>query len=188
METTTLDASATQVQVERQGFGIRLGAMLIDAVLLCILIAVLAPLLGGLLGGMIGASAAGGDDTTAALGGFMGAIAGMLIVAPIVVIAYYLMEALIGATPGKMMLGIKIASEDGTAAPVSKLFMRWVIKSAGNILSILGLLAGVAFLGTLGTIAGLVIFIGCFMVLGEKRQAIHDMLGKTAVFKKSDIR
>ena len=41
---------------------------------------------------------------------------------------------------------------------------------------------------TVGQVWGLVIFIGCFFVLGAKRQAIHDLIAKTAVFKKSDIK
>jgi hypothetical protein len=32
-----------------------------------------------------------------------------------------------------------------------------------------------------------VICVGCFLVLGEKKQAIHDMAAKTAVFNKADL-
>jgi len=45
----------------------------------------------------------------------------------------------------------------------------------------------VAILGTIGGLASLAIFIGCFMVLGSEKQALHDMVGKTAVFNKADL-
>ena len=32
------------------------------------------------------------------------------------------------------------------------------------------------------------VFIGCFFVLGSSRQALHDKVAGTAVFKKSDLR
>ena len=35
--------------------------------------------------------------------------------------------------------------------------------------------------------AGLIVFIGCFLVLGDKRQALHDMGAATAVFRKADL-
>jgi uncharacterized RDD family membrane protein YckC len=35
--------------------------------------------------------------------------------------------------------------------------------------------------------AGLVIFVGCFLVLGDKRQALHDLGAATAVFRKADL-
>lgn len=36
---------------------------------------------------------------------------------------------------------------------------------------------------SLGGLAGLVVGVGCFLVLGTARQALHDMVAKTAVFK-----
>ena len=30
-------------------------------------------------------------------------------------------------------------------------------------------------------------FFGCFAALGEKRQALHDIIAKSAVYKKADI-
>jgi uncharacterized RDD family membrane protein YckC len=36
-------------------------------------------------------------------------------------------------------------------------------------------------------LVSLVFFFGCFAALGDKRQALHDIIGKTAVYKKSDI-
>jgi hypothetical protein len=43
-------------------------------------------------------------------------------------------------------------------------------------------------LATLGNLGGLVIFVGCFFVLGMKRQAFHDMIMGTAVYPKGAIK
>ena len=45
----------------------------------------------------------------------------------------------------------------------------------------------VALLGLLGKLAGMVIFVGCFLVLGQQKQAILDMVAGTAVFKTTDL-
>ena len=37
-------------------------------------------------------------------------------------------------------------------------------------------------------ILGFIIFIGCFFALGSNKQSIHDMISKTAVFKKADLK
>jgi len=63
-------------------------------------------------------------------------------------------------------------------------WVRALLKYSGTILALLAGVTSVAILGTIGSIAGLIIFIGCFFVLGDKRQAIHDLVAKTAVFKK----
>jgi hypothetical protein len=33
----------------------------------------------------------------------------------------------------------------------------------------------------------LIEFVGCFLVLGANKQALHDIIAKTAVYKKADI-
>jgi hypothetical protein len=43
-------------------------------------------------------------------------------------------------------------------------------------------------LATLGNLAGLIFFVGCFFTLGMKRQAFHDMIAKTAVYPKGAIK
>ncbi|MDQ1265881.1 MAG: hypothetical protein QG635_1033, partial [Bacteroidota bacterium] len=36
-------------------------------------------------------------------------------------------------------------------------------------------------------IVSLIMIIGCFFVLSEKRQAFHDMIAKTAVYYKENV-
>ena len=73
-----------------------------------------------------------------------------------------------------------------TQAPVQQLLLRFACK---HIHFILGALAIFTFstLATLGTLAGVVMTLGCFLALGEKKQALHDMLAKTAVYPKTAL-
>lgn len=180
-------------EVSRVGFGSRLAALILDAVIISGISFVLAPILGGFLGAAAGAAVGAAEGTTdpavaAAAGGILGTIMALVVVLPLIYVVYYLIEGLTGITLGKLILGIKIANQDGTAAPVGTLITRWAVKSSGNILTALGAILGISFLGTIGGIVGLVIFVGCFVALGAKKQALHDIIAKTAVFKKSDIK
>jgi uncharacterized RDD family membrane protein YckC len=180
---------------QRIGFGPRLGALLID----CVLVGVLVAVLGGFIGGMFGAAAGGagaaistgsGSDaqSAAAMGGMIGALAGMLIAAAVLGLAYFLIEGFTGYTLGKLLLGMRIANADGTQAPVSKLLARWAVKNNNFILTMLSVATGVSFLKTLGSLGGLVFFIGCFLALGASKQALHDRICDTAVWPKKLVR
>ena len=156
----------------RVGFGPRLGARLIDAVILIIIITVAS--LVGIGGGLASASTGGEAGIYAALAAAAAAV--------FFIIAYSLIEAFTGASPGKMMLGLKVANEDGTEGTIGLYLARWAVYNAGALLGV------IPVIGLLGPFVNLVIFGGCFAVLGEKRQGLHDMICKTAVFKKSDIK
>ena len=110
--------------------------------------------------------------------GFSGEIAASIIalVASLAGIAFtsiffYVLEGFTGQTPGKMILGITVANMNGEKASIDKLLLRAFIKITGSFVGIIGL----------------IIFVGCFLVLGEKKQALHDIICKTAVYKKTDI-
>ena len=179
---------------KRVGFGPRLGAAVIDLVLISVVSLMFGGTLGALLGLGVGSLAeAGGNGAGgaagagAAVGAVIGALAGMTAGMYIFGFLYSLIEALTGASPGKMVLKLKIGFEDGRNAPVGTYLSRWAVKYAGTLIGLLALLPGLQLLATVGTLAGFVIFIGCFLVLGDKRQALHDMAAKTAVFNKADL-
>lgn len=65
-----------------------------------------------------------------------------------------------GATPGKMLLGLSIVQEDGSAIGVGKAFVRYL----GQFLS--ALLIGIGFL---------------LIAFGEKKRALHDSIAGTVV-------
>jgi len=181
---------------QRVGFGPRLGAWLLD----CVIVFVLAFFGGGTIGGLIGVTAGaaiGGAMATqadsmaaasAALGGLFGGLVAFFIAAAVIGIVYFLIEGFTGYTLGKLMLGIRVASDDGTSAGVGKLLTRYAIKNCNILLTVLAALSGVTALRTLGNLGGLLILVGCFFVLGMRKQAFHDMLAHTAVYPKGAIK
>ena len=180
---------------KRVGFGPRLLAVLIDGVIVGVVGLVVGGAIGGLLGGGAGGALGGalsgsaGDTTAggAALGAALGAVIGAMAALGGVVFLYGLIEALTGASPGKMVLNLKVGHEDGRRASVSTYAARWAVKYAGTLLGMLAMLPGLHLLGTLALPAAVVIFAGCFLVLGDKRQALHDIAARTAVFRKADL-
>ena len=179
---------------KRIGFGKRLGAYLLDIVIIYLI----SMGIGALGGGAIFATIMGTADAAAGSGGEMEAAAGMLggalagvmaAIAGVIVVSIliYIIEGLTGITPGKAVLGIKVGDKSGSTASIGALLTRFLVKVSGTVLTILAGITGVVLLGTVGSIASLIIFIGCFFVLGSQKQAIHDMISKTAVFKKADI-
>ncbi|OGU17813.1 MAG: hypothetical protein A2X61_06045 [Ignavibacteria bacterium GWB2_35_12] len=100
---------------------------------------------------------------------------------------YYSLEVVLAATPGKIILGIQIANQDRTNASMLTLFMRFLLKHSNSILSLLAFVAAVKAFDFVGSIFGLAFVVGCFFVLASKRQGFHDMLAKTAVFRKIEV-
>lgn len=182
------------VVAERKGFGPRLGAILVDMVFTIIGGVVVGAVLGGTLGALAGAGAASSEglsgeeaEAAAAVAGVLGGMIGIVLGVALVGILYGLIEAFTGASPGKMLIGLKIANADGTVASIGKLLGRYAIKNVLMLSSLLAALTGVAALGQLGGLLGLVVFIGCFFALGSARQALHDMIVGAAVYAKSDV-
>src|SRR5262245_60197005 len=102
----------------------RLGAWLID----CVIVAVLAFLGGSTIGGMLGAGAgaamgAGDADATKnmAMGGMIGAVIGIVVAAALIGVVYNLIEGFTGWTLGKLLLGIQVGNQDGTKANTGQL-------------------------------------------------------------------
>ncbi|MFP4529147.1 MAG: RDD family protein [Candidatus Kapaibacterium sp.] len=111
-------------------------------------------------------------------------------VAPVMMILtaiYFSMEIFLAATPGKMILGIKIASDDRREASLQKLTVRFLIKHADLVFQTLAFIALAGLFGTLQTIAFWVIIIGFFFTLSYRRQAFHDMAAGTAVYFNDEL-
>jgi len=177
---------------KRIGFGRRLGAFLLDVVIIYVLSLII-----GVLGGaaifssLIGMGAASGETEAGAAAGIMGgALGGILAAAAAaagIAFIVFLVEGFTGYTPGKFILGIRVANADGSKAGIGSLLTRFVIKNIQTVMLILAGITGIAFLGTLGGILGLIVFIGFFFILGEQKQGFHDKIAKTAVYNKADI-
>jgi uncharacterized RDD family membrane protein YckC len=175
---------------KRVGFGQRAAAALIDLAVVAIVGFVAGAAIGGMLGGWIGGAlgeSAGAGASSGALGAAIGAVLGAVAAFGGFVFLYSLIEAFTGASPGKMVLGLKVGTADGRPGSAGLYAKRWAIKYSGTLLGLLGALPGLHVIGLLAPAAGVAVFVGCFLVLGDKRQALHDLGAATAVFKKTDL-
>lgn len=180
---------------QRIGFGKRLGALVLDCILVGILSWAGALTFGGMLASLAGTATlngmTSGDQSAASAAaamGLFGAIAGMVIALALIWAVYFLIEGFTGYTLGKLILGIRIANEDGSAAGLGTLLGRYAVKNCNFLLAVIALLTGVHVLLTLGRLGGLIVFVGCFFALGTKKQALHDMIMHTAVYPKGLIK
>jgi uncharacterized RDD family membrane protein YckC len=174
----------------RIGFGKRLGAFLIDCVLVWVVAFFGGSTIGGLLGLGAGAALTSGDADAMkgmAMAGAIGAAAGVLIAAAVVGTVYFLVEGFTGWTFGKLILGIQIGNQDGTKANLGQLLERYALKNCNFILTILAVFTHIAILRTIGSLGGLAIFIGYFFVLSANKQGFHDMIAKTAVYPRAQL-
>lgn len=174
----------------RIGFGKRFGAVLIDAILCGIIAFFGGAAIGGMLGAAAGAPASSpatamtGDQMSTMMGG---AIAGAVMGFVAIALAYSLLEGFTGWTIGKFIVGIQIGNQDGTRASVGQLLTRWALKNSNGILTILAVFTGIALLKTIGSLAGLAIFIGFFFIFASSKQGFHDMIAKTAVYPRKQL-
>jgi uncharacterized RDD family membrane protein YckC len=98
---------------------------------------------------------------------------------------YMLIEAFAAATPGKMLLGMKIAAENGQRAKAVNLLLRYILKNSFFLIVLPFGIVEDMILSILFLAIGLAVFVGFFLVLGEKKQALHDLISKTAVFRRT---
>lgn len=98
-----------------------------------------------------------------------------------------LIEAITGASLGKMVLGVRIGNEDGTRAAKCTIVKRTLFKHA----PLPFLLISVIFKDTsaflVATSFGFVLNVGCLQAVDSSRQALHDRLYKTAVFRTKSL-
>lgn len=123
-------------------------------------------------------------------GGMMaGAAAGTALIG----LTWFGTEAIWGATPGKRALGLQIGTDDGRVAERSRIVLRWALKNAPTLF---GFLSVVVSLGAprvgqmvelLSNLSGLVVVAGCVLAIGSHHQALHDMLAKTAVYRRTEL-
>jgi len=172
---------------QRIGFGRRFGALLLDAVF----IGIISYFVGDTLLGLLGISITVPDeiaDANEAMAGMMESLTKSSASAGILTFLYFLTEVFMARTPGKMLLGIIIANADGSPAGTDVLLKRFLLKEGYNVLNFLALALSVSLLSSIGALWSFVFFIGCFFALGEKKQALHDQLVKSAVFKADAVK
>lgn len=141
--------------------GIRMGAWVIDVVILILLS------VGGLL---IFGDVDTSDSGFSATGGAEQILLGLVFTA-----AYIALIAIKGGTPGKLMLGLKITTEDGMTTPpgAQKAIMR----------SLPYILVNIPLLGFLVLIVSLIA--GLIMISSDpERRSVFDRIGNTRVITK----
>lgn len=217
------------VTAPRVGFGLRVGAQIIDAAAI-----LLSGLLIAIVGGMIGATAGAGVGSKISitppavpkqptppgsrqpypsvqspppeaglvaggfLGGVFGAFGALMVAMPLISLGFFFWEGLTGAALGKRILKIRVRTADGHPAATDKLLLRAALKHSPQLIRLIALVPFLLSIGyasmiiggvtnLVATLAGLAIFIGCFLVLTDKRQALHDMAADTAVYPENAL-
>ena len=102
-------------------------------------------------------------------------------------LVYYTLELFVSASLGKILLGLRIANEDRTESNMTTLLTRYLSKNCSGIIVLLFYMTQLSVLSTIGQLIGLAMIVGFFFILAQKRQAFHDMIAKTAIFRKKDL-
>jgi uncharacterized RDD family membrane protein YckC len=100
---------------------------------------------------------------------------------------YWLVEAFGGFSPAKLMLGLRIVSEEGKKAPLLSLVIRYGIKNAASIVAVIALFSAWPGLDALSRAMYWATAVGFFLVLSPARMAMHDRIAGTAVLRKVDV-
>jgi uncharacterized RDD family membrane protein YckC len=173
----------------RVGFWPRLAAAFIDVIILSVL-AFLArgpveSLFAGPVADMLARAAeqAGGKVLPPAMQAMMSFSLAMVLLGPL----YGLTEGLLGASPGKFILGQRIVTESGNRAAQPQLIARYGVKQVGTVLSMLAMFLGVKTLEHASNVVGVIYVLGCLLAFGQARQALHDKIVGTAILRKSDL-
>ena len=99
---------------------------------------------------------------------------------------YFSTEIFLGASVGKLILGLKIANAEGGNASVGALVGRYLLKHVSKVCGVLSLVGLAMLFNLFGSLFGFVIFIGCFFAAGDRHQALHDMMCHTIVVRKNE--
>ncbi len=172
----------------RIGFGRRLGAYLLDFVFIAGLAFILSNLMNDFFQNFVDVSEEEYEQVSKMYGNFTDIMLTMTVSASMVSFLYNLIEGFTGYTLGKFILGIQVGNQDGTIASQNQLMIRFGIKNIGTIIGLIGIAISIKWIGTVGSFLGFVIVIGCFFVLSENKLAFQDMLAKTAVFRKNELK
>jgi uncharacterized RDD family membrane protein YckC len=98
----------------------------------------------------------------------------------------YVLEGFLGFTLGKRLLGLVVCDRNGQADTRIR-FARMSLKITPLLVSIIGSVLNNSAISSFSSILGIIYIIGCFYALTEKRQALHDLIVGSAVFRKSEL-
>lgn len=129
----------------------------------------------------------------------LGAIAGtfIMIIGPFigiffgVLVSFFLnslMETFTGVTLGKIVFGLRVGDRYGKPASEKMLWRRWLVKNIPSFCFLISFFTPLPFFVPLGSIISFIILIGSLLVLTPSRQALHDIIAETAVYRRRDMR
>lgn len=179
----------------RIGFGSRLGAYLIDIILVWVLAFVMCMMFPNFLldtaseqlNQAIATNPLLAESFNAQMEQLMLSLIRFVLMIVFARLILFLPEIFFAASPGKMMLKLRIAKTDGTEALRLALLGRYAIKHCAKIFTILAYIGLASLFNTLSSLCGFIVFVGCFFAAGDAHQALHDKICNTAVFKQSAV-
>ncbi|HEY0714715.1 MAG TPA: RDD family protein [Polyangia bacterium] len=176
-------------QEMRVGFLPRAAAYALDVVAVSTLALILQKPLAGLFPGAVAemiqeqTSRAGAETMTP----FLEWTARLGVASALVAPFYGLLEALRGFSPGKLVIRLRIVTEQGQRPPVGTLLMRYGIKAAAAVITFVAIVSGTKSLHVLAQAAGWATMVGFLLVFMPTRTAMHDRIAGTVVMRKSDL-
>ena len=96
-------------------------------------------------------------------------------------LAYTTFEVWTAATPGKMLLRLRISEQDCSPAEFWRLVLRWSTKQFWMIAYLFFLASDAGVLYALGGFSSLVVTVGCLFAANDDRLTWHDQWAHTAV-------
>lgn len=168
----------------RVGFGRRFGAYIIDNIIITLLL-IIALFATGQMNELIEGIKYFGKSFDDEM--IRDAALGMVPVVGVITLLYFSSELFFGASLGKMMLGIRIGSDDRFAASFPKLLSRYIIKNISVVISLISFALSTVVFDFFGDMLQIAVYIGFFFTLGARRQGFHDMLSATAVYYTNEL-
>jgi uncharacterized RDD family membrane protein YckC len=110
------------------------------------------------------------------------ALLGYYLALPLFGLVWVLVEALTSMGPGKRLLAIRVAAEDGGAASRGQLVLRAFVKYPFWLFLLL-VFSGPPSSGAIAAVC-FILGIGYLLALGGRRQALHDRVAHTAVYRR----
>lgn len=168
----------------RVGFGRRLGAYLIDYMIITLLFTITLFASGQMSLLMDSSMLLRQSFDTSMIEELMETIMPISI---LINVLYFSSEIFFGVSLGKLMLGLRIGDADRYPAPITKLLTRYILKNISSVFGLIGLIFTFSFFDYFADMFQFIIYFGFFLTLAARKQGIHDMLSATAVYYTNEI-
>jgi uncharacterized RDD family membrane protein YckC len=169
--------------IERADFGTRLGAYLLDLVFMGGFGFVVSIFV-GFVGIAFFESSNNSSNFSDAVGGFFIWLISLFWALFIGAFLYNLVEAFTGASLGKMVVGIKIGTQDAKTAFIGRYIARALLKNFQYILILLSIYTDNEIFVEVMQLYYLFFIVSCAFALSPDRLTLHDRIVSTAVYKK----